>query len=298
MSRNFQYKYRMPSLLRPQGENRTILHVRYDPMVHNSIRIPCDGMNPAFPAFPYPERDYPGKRLLDIILACLGLILLAPVMLVVAAVIWTTSPGPIFYRGLRAGLKGRPFWQLKFRTMTVCHEGRPFTSATDVRVTPVGRVLRLLRIDELPQLVNILKGEMSWVGPRPEELSVVLRCYSPEQLRVLSVRPGLTGTVQVKYFPGLEYLIPQGVDAQEYYEKILLPKRLKEDLEYVDKMSLSLDLWILCRTFYCIIFKSWGILFRGFGGEKAACGSNKLSNVAKDEPPVRPPAEEQHAKAP
>lgn len=211
--------------------------------------------------FPYPVKSYFGKRMLDIVLAMVGLVLLAPLMLAAALAVWLSSPGPIFYRGLRAGLRGRPFWQLKFRTMTVRHDGRPFTSATDARVTPVGRILRLLRVDELPQLVNILRGDMSWVGPRPEELSVVQRCYSREELRVLSVRPGLTGTVQVKYFPGLEYYIPPGVDPQEYYEKHLLPRRLKEDLDYVDKMSLALDLKVLAQTAFCILVKSWAILF-------------------------------------
>ncbi|MCS7238149.1 MAG: sugar transferase [Thermoguttaceae bacterium] len=210
--------------------------------------------------FPYPVRSYPGKRLLDVILAVLGLLILSPLFLLAALAVRLSSPGPIFYRGLRAGLRGRPFWQLKFRTMRVDHDRRPFTGKEDPRVTTVGRVLRLFRIDELPQLINILRGEMSWVGPRPEELSVVKRCYTREQLRVLSARPGLTGTVQVKYFPGLEFCIPPGVDPQEYYEKVLLPRRLEEDLQYVDRMSLLVDIWVLIRTLYCIFVKSWFFL--------------------------------------
>lgn len=214
-----------------------------------------------FSDFPYRVRSYPGKRLFDIVLALVGLVVLAPVFVVAAIAVRLSSRGPIFYRGLRAGLRGKPFWQLKFRTMRIDHDGRPFTGKADPRVTRVGRILRLLRIDELPQLINILRGEMSWVGPRPEELSVVRRLYTREQLRVLAARPGLTGTVQVKYFPGLEFFIPAGVDPQEYYEKVLLPLRLAEDLDYVDRMSLAVDVWVLLRTLYCVLVKSWAYLF-------------------------------------
>jgi lipopolysaccharide/colanic/teichoic acid biosynthesis glycosyltransferase len=210
--------------------------------------------------FPYPIRSYPGKRLFDLLLCTVALILLGPLMLLAAVAIWVTSPGPIFYRGLRAGLAGKPFWQLKFRTMAVRHSGQAITSKADPRITPVGRVLRLLRIDELPQIFNILRGEMSWVGPRPEDLDIVRRCYTLEQLRVLSARPGLTGTVQVQSFPGLEHSIPSGADPQQYYESVILPKRLEEDLRYVEQMSFWLDMHVLVQTLYCVLFKSWPIL--------------------------------------
>jgi lipopolysaccharide/colanic/teichoic acid biosynthesis glycosyltransferase len=212
--------------------------------------------------FPLIIRSYPGKRAFDILLSVIALILMLPLLGITAALIWAFSPGPILYRGLRAGLRGKPFWQLKFRTMTIRHSGDPFTSQADPRVTPIGKILRLFRIDELPQIINILKGEMSWVGPRPEDYEVVLRCYSPDQLRVLSARPGLTGSVQVKSFPGLEYKIPPGVDPQRYYEEVLLPQRLAEDIRYVENMSFWLDLKILCATLYCVLIKSWSVLLR------------------------------------
>ena len=212
--------------------------------------------------FPFPVRGYPGKRALDIFLSLLALLLTLPLFVLTALLIWLSSPGPIFYRGLRAGLRGKPFWQLKFRTMTLRHSGNPFTSQGDPRVTPIGRVLRLFRIDELPQIINILKGEMSWVGPRPEDYDIVVRCYSTEQLRVLSVRPGLTGTVQVKSFPGLEYMIPPEADPQRYYEEVLLPQRLEEDLRYIENMSFWGDLKILFATIYCVFVKSWSVLLK------------------------------------
>jgi lipopolysaccharide/colanic/teichoic acid biosynthesis glycosyltransferase len=212
--------------------------------------------------FPFPVRGYPGKRALDIFLSFLALLFTLPLFLLTALLIRLSSPGPIFYRGLRAGLRGKPFWQLKFRTMTLRHSGDPFTSQGDPRVTPIGRVLRLFRIDELPQIINILKGEMSWVGPRPEDYDIVRRCYSIDQLRVLSVRPGLTGTVQVNSFPGLEYMIPPGEDPQRYYEEVLLPQRLAEDLRYIENMSLWGDLRILFATLYCVLVKSWSVLLK------------------------------------
>jgi len=212
--------------------------------------------------FPHSIQIYPGKRILDLMGSIFLLAITWPVLLLAALAVKLTSRGPVFYRGVRAGLGGRPFHQLKFRTM-YCHgRGRAFTGRNDPRVTPVGKILRLTRIDELPQLINVLRGEMSLVGPRPEDYSVVQRCYSREQLRVLSVRPGLTGTVQVRSFPGLEFAIPEGEDPEAYYQRVILPERLKEDLDYVDRMSLGLDVWIILQTAWCVLVRVWPYLFR------------------------------------
>jgi lipopolysaccharide/colanic/teichoic acid biosynthesis glycosyltransferase len=140
--------------------------------------------------------------------------------------------------------------------------GTGFTKSADARITPVGRVIRLLKIDELPQLFNVLRGEMSLVGPRPEDAAVVEEQYEGEQLRVLSARPGLTCIVDVRWFPDFSYYLPPEVDPDEYYRRHLLPQRLRDDLQYVDRMSLWLDVKLIVQTLYCICIKSWWIVLR------------------------------------
>ncbi len=213
-------------------------------------------------SFPWPERSYRGKRVLDIVVALTAIILTLPLTLLIALVVKLTSPGPVLYRGVRTGLKGRDFKQLKFRSMTVGADGTAFTARGDPRVTAVGRVLRFAKLDELPQLFNVLRGEMSIVGPRPEDAAVVRKCYALEQLRVLSVRPGMTGLLQVRVFPDFTHDVPDNVDAHEYYLHTILPARVREDLEYVDRMSIWLDLKVTLLTIFCIVIKSWFVLWR------------------------------------
>lgn len=216
----------------------------------------------ALAEFSWPERTYRGKRGLDCACALVLLVLASPVMVLIALAVKLTSAGPVFYRGERAGLRGIRFRQLKFRSMSVGRAGGAFTTRGDPRITALGRLLRFLKLDELPQLINVLRGEMSMVGPRPEDFSVVAEYYSPEQLRVLSVRPGLTCLIQVRVFPDFTHDVPEGVDHEQYYRTVILPARLVVDLEYVDQMSLRLDLWIILYTIYCICLKSWIILWR------------------------------------
>lgn len=178
------------------------------------------------------------KRALDVGASCLGLAALVPVGLLVAAAIKLDSPGPVFFVQQRAGLNGRPFRAWKFRTMVPEAETQglgPLTHAGDPRVTRVGRWLRATGLDELPQLWNVLRGEMSLVGPRPTLLYQVER-YTPEQRRRLSVRPGLTGWAQVR-----------GRNALTWAERIEL------DLWYIDHWSLWLDLKILAMTPWVIV---------------------------------------------
>jgi lipopolysaccharide/colanic/teichoic acid biosynthesis glycosyltransferase len=181
-------------------------------------------------------------------------------MLLIALVVKLTSPGPIFYRGRRAGLCGREFWQLKFRSMRTGAAGSSFTARDDDRITPIGRLIRTTKLDEFPQLFNVLRGEMSLVGPRPEAFDVVEELYTREQLRVLTVRPGLTCLLQVRIFPDFTYDVPTGADPTSYYRHTILPARLAEDLEYVDRQSLALDLKLLAQTAWCLLFKSWPLL--------------------------------------
>ncbi|HYW78559.1 MAG TPA: sugar transferase [Thermoguttaceae bacterium] len=218
--------------------------------------------------FPWPVRSYPGKRLLDIAVALAALIIAGPVMVLVAMLVKLTSPGPVFYRGVRAGLGGRAFGQWKVRTMRWKTRGDNFTRRDDPRVTSIGKFLRLFKIDELPQLINVLRGEMSVIGPRPEVLPVVEDCYTQEQLRVLSARPGLTGQVQIRAFPDLSNTIPDGADPERYYRTTVLPARLKEDLQYVDSMSLIMDVKLILQTVYCVLIKSWLVLLRQRGVRK------------------------------
>ncbi|MEE8450615.1 MAG: sugar transferase, partial [Thermoguttaceae bacterium] len=211
---------------------------------------------------PWQPCGYPGKRALDIVFALVALAVVLPVMGVLAILVKLSSPGPIFYRGPRAGLGGRPFEQLKFRSMVVGTGGGAFTGRDDPRVTRLGKFLRLFKLDELPQFFNVLRGEMSIVGPRPESATVVEKYYTHRQRRVLSTRPGLTCLIQVRAFPDLGSEVPGGVDPHQYYCTTLLPPRLEEDIEYVDTMCLRLDVKLILQTAYCILVKSWLTLWK------------------------------------
>jgi lipopolysaccharide/colanic/teichoic acid biosynthesis glycosyltransferase len=204
------------------------------------------------------------KRLTDIAICLPALLALIPLLLLAAILVKLSSPGPILYRARRAGYKGRPFSELKFRTM---HAGADrhgaFTSQGDSRVFPIGKLLRLFKIDELPQIFNILRGEMSIVGPRPEDIEIVQNYYDTRQLQVLEVAPGLTGLPQVRFFPELSVIDPTGMDPQQHYCSVILPMRLEMDLEYVRKQSFWLDVYLIAKTIYLVAIKSWCILLFG-----------------------------------
>jgi lipopolysaccharide/colanic/teichoic acid biosynthesis glycosyltransferase len=187
------------------------------------------------------------KRALDLVITILGLLLLCPLLLVLALWIKLDSRGPVLYRGKRVGQDGRPFLMYKFRTMVLgaVSQGPAVTYRDDPRVTPAGRFLRRTKLDELPQLFNVLRGEMSLVGPRPEDPSYVA-FYTPEQRLALSVKPGITGPTQLEYRDEASLLQGEGVD--EEYVTRLMPEKLKLDLQYVHTRSLLLDLKILWRT--------------------------------------------------
>jgi lipopolysaccharide/colanic/teichoic acid biosynthesis glycosyltransferase len=193
------------------------------------------------------------KRAVDVAGAAAGLVLLAPLMLLLALLVRLSSPGPALFRQLRQGHNGRAFWFLKFRTMTADAEHRLcdlealneaaggvlFKMRRDPRVTPLGRLLRRTSLDELPQLINVLRGEMSLVGPRPLQMrdSALLEQLEPEaHARRLSVLPGLTGAWQVG---GRSETDSQGM--------------LQLDLEYIEQWSLGRDLAILCKTAGAVI---------------------------------------------
>jgi len=187
------------------------------------------------------------KRVFDIVVALLGLILLSPCFGLVAVLIKLDSRGPVLFRHVRIGRGGRPFEMLKFRTMMeVGHwVGPSLSRANDPRVTRFGAVLRRLKINEFPQLINVLKGDMSFVGSRLE-VSEFVELYGEKGKDILSVRPGIVGACQVR-MRNEEELYPEGVDPREYYVEHILPKKLEIDLEYVRDRSFLRDLGYLVQ---------------------------------------------------
>jgi lipopolysaccharide/colanic/teichoic acid biosynthesis glycosyltransferase len=191
------------------------------------------------------------RRWLDVFVSLVGLIVLSPLALLVAALIKLDSPGPVFYRAERIGRGGQPFHLLKFRSMVsdADRHGPAVTTAGDDRVTRVGRLLRRTKIDELPQLVNVLRGEMSLVGPRPEDPRYVA-LYSPEQRRVLEARPGITSPASVRYRH--EESLLQGPDWERTYIGRVMPHKLEIELDYLARRSLWTDLGILWQTLWAV----------------------------------------------
>ena len=186
------------------------------------------------------------KRLSDIIFAVVGLIISFPIFLLCAVLIKLNSKGPVFFKQERVGKQGKLFNIFKFRTMiqNADSKGSKITSKNDSRITSVGNILRWSKLDELPQLINVLTGDMSFVGPRPEVPNVV-KYYTTEQRMVLSVKPGIIGANQILARNESD-LYPEGIeDTESYYIKHILPEKLIVDLEYVEKSSFRYDLKLL-----------------------------------------------------
>jgi len=193
------------------------------------------------------------KRSFDLIFSLLGLIVLAPVFAAVAVAIKIESAGPVFYRGVRAGRYGKAFRIFKFRTMVEDADkiGGPSSSADDPRITRVGNFLRRYKLDELPQLLNVLRGEMSLVGPRPEVLQEVL-LYTEEEKRLLEVRPGITDWASIRFRDEGEILRGSADPHAAYREKIR-PEKIRLGLEYVERRSFLTDCKIIVRTLKAIL---------------------------------------------
>jgi len=193
------------------------------------------------------------KRSFDIVASLLGLMLLLPLFVALAIVLRRESPGPTFYRGLRAGRHGKAFRIFKFRTMVVNADkiGGVSSSADDPRITRVGNFLRRYKLDELPQLMNVLKGEMSLVGPRPEVVPEVL-LYTQEEKRLLEVRPGITDLASIRFRNEGEILRGSADPHQAYREKIR-PEKIRLGLEYVRSHSFLTDCRIILNTLKALV---------------------------------------------
>ena len=189
------------------------------------------------------------KRGFDMIASACALLLLAPLLFVCGLLVALTSSGGAFFRQTRVGRDGKEFDLLKFRTMRVGSEaqGQITVGGRDPRITQVGYFLRKTKLDELPQLINIIKGDMSVVGPRPEVPNYVAM-YAPEQRKVLTVRPGLSSLASIAYINENE-ILGRSSDPERTYIEEVMPAKLKLDLQYVLERNLRLDLWIIARTF-------------------------------------------------
>jgi len=193
-----------------------------------------------------------GKRILDVSCAIAGLVLLAPLFLIVAVLLKLTSSRSVLFRQPRVGRNGRIFLLVKFRSMCGGGESGPLiTVASDPRITFVGAILRRFKIDELPQLWNVLKGEMSLVGPRPEVQRYVAG-YTQQQLRVLEVQPGITDPAAIAYRHE-EKLLSSHPDPERFYRTIVLPHKLFLNLEYVENISFRRDVSLILKTFRSIV---------------------------------------------
>lgn len=193
------------------------------------------------------------KRAFDIIASGLGLIVLSPLFLVLAIWIKLDSKGPVFYRQVRVGYKNKDFRIFKFRSMRVgADKGSLVTiGGHDPRVTKSGYFIRKFKFDELPQLINVFLGDMSLVGPRPEVRHYV-DYWTPEQMHVLDVRPGITDPASIK-FRNENELMENAEDPEKYYIEVIMQEKIKLYLEYVEKHSFLYDIGLIFKTFWVIV---------------------------------------------
>ena len=194
------------------------------------------------------------KRVFDILASGTGLLFLSPVMVLCAILVKLTSQGPVFFSQQRMGLAGKPFNILKFRSMVVNAEaqGARVTAGGDKRITFIGKILRKTKLDELPQLINVLKGEMSLVGPRPEVKEFV-DCYPEDYDTLLSVRPGITDIGSIE-FRNEEEILAASEDPKKTYVEEVLPQKIALGKQYIDNSSVLFDIKLIFKTIFVIAF--------------------------------------------
>lgn len=193
------------------------------------------------------------KRFLDLLLSFLGLFFLIPFLVVIAILIKGTSKGNVIYRQVRVGKNNRDFRIFKFRTMHVNADklGLLTVGGRDPRVTKIGYYLRKYKLDELPQLINVFIGDMSFVGPRPEVREYV-NLYTEEQQKILTVRPGITDLASIAYRYESE-ILSQQENPDEYYIKVIMPKKIEINLKYINERSVYKDIVVIFKTFVAIV---------------------------------------------
>jgi len=188
------------------------------------------------------------KRLFDIITSFLGILVLSPVLLLVVILVKLRTPGSIFFCQKRTGRRGKPFMLYKFRTMIPYHSGSSISVWGESRITPLGAKLRKYKVDELPELWNVLKGDMSLVGPRPDVPEYTERLKG-EELRILDLRPGITSPASIRY-ANEEVLIASASDPHKYYNEVIWPDKVRLNLEYANNRSFFGDLIIIFDTIF------------------------------------------------
>jgi lipopolysaccharide/colanic/teichoic acid biosynthesis glycosyltransferase len=193
------------------------------------------------------------KRLFDIVVAAAGLIVLCPLFAIIAVLIKWDSNGPVFFKQPRIGRHFRPFSIYKFRSMLwdASATGPLLTVGDDPRITLVGRWLRRTKLDELPQLINVLRGDMSFVGPRPE-VERYVRLFRTEYTEILQVRPGITDLASLKY-RGESTLLARSLKPEEEYVTRILPDKLRLGQQYVRELSLGRDVMLIARTLAAVV---------------------------------------------
>lgn len=193
------------------------------------------------------------KRIFDIVFSIAGLIILSPVFLIIAVIIKTDSKGPVIYKQLRVGKNGKDFNVLKFRSMKTDSDksGLLTVGGKDSRITKSGYFIRKYKLDEFPQLVNVMKGDMSFVGPRPEVRKYV-SLYNENQKKVLEVRPGITDIASITYRNENE-LLEKAKDPETYYINEIMPDKIRLNLEYLNDRSFLKDIKVILKTIGAII---------------------------------------------
>jgi lipopolysaccharide/colanic/teichoic acid biosynthesis glycosyltransferase len=258
--------------------------------------------SPQRPAAPAQMARRVVKRGVDIVVSTIALLLLLPLGSAIAVLVVLESPGPVFYRAERVGFRGRPLRMLKFRKMHANAAGSALTTANDSRFTRCGALLARTRLDELPQLWHVLRGEMSLVGPRPESPHFV-SCREEEYARILAVRPGLTGWSQLA-FAGEQELLERHV-AQEYYVTRLLPQKSILDRLYAERVSLRRDVRIVLWTVVAVVLRqplavnrqTGAVTLRKRPAETPASARDRRTPPRSSETPRHERAERQKAAA-
>ncbi len=196
-----------------------------------------------------------GKRAIDFTVSALGIVITSPFFLIAAVAVKFSGPGPVIFRHKRMGLGFKPFSTYKFRTMVSGADktGASITSGGDARITPIGRILRKTKLDELPQLFNVLKGDMSLVGPRPE-VEKYVTMFEADYRTVLSVRPGITDYAAVE-FRNEEAVLARYADPQAAYAREILPAKISLYKKYISELSFWTDIKILAHTFAAVVGK-------------------------------------------